>query len=198
MTWVIIVMVLAFVWTLLWQQRRRVTTPEPLPDPRRLLARQLHEEAMAAEKEGRYDAAQHVRLKATWLRVEPPLGQDEPPARLNPNDEKHLMLADNIRQRYAALLSDQTHPYAQCTVKPAALLPFPKEAIAAALQLFVDIGRGNVTSYYVQRGSISPAETEVVERSLQLLTTFVDAPPEDVPTDPEVNAEVAKRWSNDA
>lgn len=200
MDWLlIVVIVLAALWGFLWHRTRQQAADEPptLQDPQRERARDLLTEAATAETEGRWADAQRMRLRATWLRAEPPTGQDMPPSTLNPNDLAHLRWADAIRQRYAAALSDKDHPHADCTFQPAARLPFPREDVARTLDLLIGIGHGDVMSAHVDRDALSADELIVVERSRQVLETFVDVPPEDLPTDPDENLEYGQRLRSD-
>jgi len=191
--WIIGVVILFFVWSLLWQKRRRMADPDRLPDPRRLLAAELQTEALQAEKQGRFEAAQIIRLRATWLGTQPPMGHDDPPEVLNPDNENHVRMADIVRGRYAARLADTENPHAGCTFKPQALLPFPKDYIDKSLRFILALGRGDLSSVVVGPGAISDDDLATVERSAQVLQTFIDVPPDELPTDPEENERYGKR-----
>ncbi|MHB1956227.1 MAG: hypothetical protein ACYCOU_21065, partial [Sulfobacillus sp.] len=51
------------------------------------------------------------------------------PAHIDLDDVLQVMLIEEIRLQYAALLMDKTHPYAECLFRPASLLPYPKATI---------------------------------------------------------------------
>lgn len=190
MDWlVIVVIVLAALWGFLWYRTRQRPAEEPpaFRDPRAERARELLTAAATADREGDWHEAQRSRLGATWLRVDPPFGQNTPPMTLDPNEMSHLRLADEIRQRYAATLADKDHPYANCTFQPIGRLPFPKEAIARTLDFLMAIGRGEVTSAHVGSDVLSEDDLAVVERSRQMLETFMDVPADELPTDPDAN-----------
>ncbi len=192
MIWIWLVLGLAVIWVVLWFRSRRSGRALRLSDPRRLMALKLEDDAAKNEEAGRYSTAQTERLKAIWLRTDPPPGTENPPEEFDPRNQNHLMFADAIRQQYAQSISVRSGPFADCTVKPSALLPYPKTTIGAALELFVALGRGDTWSPFIQQDSITPDDLAVVERSLQLLDTFVDVSREDVPRDPTANMEFAK------
>ena len=194
MIWLWLIVGLAMVWVVLMFRSRRSAHALRLADPRRLQALGLEDEAARDETSGRYSAAQAARLRAVWLRTDPPPGVDDPPDTLDPRDEKHLMLADAIRRQYAASLSDRSGRFVDCTVKPSAVLPFPKSSIAGALKLFVALARGDSWSPFVEKESLTPEDLAVVERSLQVLKTYVDVDPDSVPVDPAANMEFAKDY----
>jgi hypothetical protein len=190
--WIVVVVILGFVWSIMWQKRRRMADPDRLPDPRKLLAAELQSEALQAEKEGRFEAAQIIRLRATWLGTQPPMGHDDPPDVLNPDNENHVRMADIVRGRYAARLADTQNPHAGCTFKPQALLPFPKDYIDKSLRFILALGRGDLKSVVVGPGAISDDDLAVLERSIQMLSTFIDVSPAELPTDPEENETYGK------
>ena len=194
MMWTWLVAGLAVVWVVLWLRSRRSAHQLRLADPRRLQALRLEDVAATETKSGRYVVAQRARLKAAWLRTDPTQGLDEPPGSFEPGDDKHLMLADVIRRRYAETMTESGGEFAECTVKPSALLPFPKHSIADALNIFVRLGRGDIWSPHVAKESITPEDVTVVERALQVLNTYVDVAPNQVPTDPTENMEFAKQY----
>ena len=194
MEWIFVVVILAFVWSILWQKRKRDTGPERLPDPRRLLAAELQSEALRAQQDGRFDAAQIIRLRATWLGLNPPMGHDDPPDVLNPDNEIHVRLADVVRRRYAGTLANADHPHANCTFKPESLLPLPKDYVDKSLRFILDLGRGKIRSVVVEPGAISADDLEVVERSLQILQTFIDVPVNELPSDPEENERFGREY----
>ncbi len=193
MQWmVLLVVVLALAWVVLRQRSGPRLPPKPKIDPRRRLALELVERARQARQDGHHAAAQAMALKATWLRTEPPLGQDDPPEDLNPNDAWHLKLVDEIRLGFGAYLQLPDRPYGACRYAPDVMLPFPKPAIHAALLLLLDLSAGRATSVHVEPGALSAEMVSTVERCLALLGTFVPLDPADLPTDPQRNEEVGK------
>ena len=193
MQWmVIIVVVLALAWVVLRQRPGPRLPPKPKIDPRRRLAVELVERAKEARDSGRFAASQGLALRATWLKTQPPLGHDEPPTDLNPNDPHHLQFVDQIRLGFGEYLRLPERPYADCRYAPEAMLPYPKAAIRSALQLLLDLSAGRVSSVHVEPGALSDEMLSTVESCVRLLDSFVDVAPEDLPTDPEQNAEVGK------
>lgn len=188
-----IILGLSLAWIVLWFRSRLLARRARGVDAKQLLvAHDLESQALEAENEGRPLKAQRLRLQSTWLRVKPDAGSAGPPTNLDPADQDHLMFADVIRQRYAKTLADLDSPYGACTVKPTSLLPFPKETIASALALFSDLARGVRTSPHVSQTAIAAHELEIVERSRQLLASYVDRDPSDIPTDPDENLAFAR------
>lgn len=189
----LLVLLLAVAWWLMRHSAKPAVPPQPKIDPRRLLAAQLIEATKVARERGQLREAQLIAYKASWLLLEPPLSQDDPPTEWNPNDMRHLRLVDAVRSRYGEFLSAADHPYTECRYRPAGLLPYPKGVIATALQLLVDLASGTVKSVHVEPGTIPGEVVETVERGIGLLDAFIDVPPDQLPTDPEQNTAVGDR-----
>ncbi len=189
----LLVLLLAVAWWLMRHSAKPAVPPKPKIDPRRLLAAQLIEAAKVAREGGQLDEAQLLAYKASWLLLEPPLSQDDPPTEWNPNDMRHLRLVDAVRSRYGDFLSAADHPYAECRYRPAGLLPYPKGVIATALQLLVDLASGAVKSVHVEPGTLTDDVVQTVKQGLEMLDLFIDVPPDRLPTDPEQNAAVGDR-----
>lgn len=192
MEWLFVglVLVLALVWIHVKQSRPPPAprTEKELPDPQDLLADRLIEIAADARREGRHAAAQAAELKVLWLKTKPLLGHDDPPAELNPNEQKHLRLAGDIWERFGELLADDGLPYAGCRFRPESLLPFPKAYIAEALDMLVAVGEGRIQSVHIHSRSISPGVVEAMKQAREQLACYVDVPADELPRDPEANA----------
>ncbi|MHB1955034.1 MAG: hypothetical protein ACYCOU_14955, partial [Sulfobacillus sp.] len=67
-----------------------------------------------------------------------------------------VMLIEEIRLQYAALLMDKTHPYAECLFRPASLLPYPKATIKRALQAQLDFSEGQRDSQFLDASTRTP------------------------------------------
>ena len=193
MEWtILLVLVLSVGWWLLRHSATPTIPPKPKIDPRKLLAAQLIEAAKVARERGQLNEAQLLTYKASWLLLEPPLGQDEPPTEWNANDMRHLRLVDAVRSRYGDFLSAADHPYAECRYRPAGLLPYPKSVIAGALRLLVDLASGTVKSVHVEPGTLTDDVVQTVKQGIGMLDRFIDVPPDQLPTDPKQNAAVGK------
>jgi hypothetical protein len=195
MEWILIVAALAGIWYFLYQRRPRLRRPEPLPDARELLARELEQSAESARREGRYEEAQLLEWRSAWLDSKPRLGDDMPPKQLDADVYQHLTWADAMQRRYGTLLADESPPFGPCKYKPEAILPFPKGYIADALRLLIDIGEGHVTSRHVGPGVLSAEVLDSIKEGLRRLDCFLDVPPEELPTDPDENQQYGARYS---
>jgi hypothetical protein len=155
MEWMLIVLVLAFVWWFLRQRTPRDPAPKALPDARELFAERFEAAADEARRDGRDEEAQEVELRAAWLRTKPRFGDETPPEQLDPNEMQHLRFVDDVWERYGRVLAEQGAPHAACRFRPAATLPFPKDAIGRALDMLLDIGEGRVASLARCRPTLS-------------------------------------------
>lgn len=68
------------------------------------------------------------------------------PSSFDLNDPAHVVLVDEIREKYSAFLADGSHPYSQCMYRPSSLLPYPKEVIRRALTALLDFVEGRRNS----------------------------------------------------
>ena len=109
------------------------------------------------------------------------------------SDVEHVTLIDEIRQKYSALLSDETAPYSQCMFKPSALLPYPRGVIRHALETLLNFVEGRATSPYLDDAIRTPDAAEAIRASLAQLDDFVDVPPAELPTDPQENLRVGHK-----
>jgi len=201
MAWFVVglVLVLALVWIYV-KQNRPPPTPlaeRELPDPQELLASHLIETAQEARRAGQYDVAQARNLKATWLKTRPLLGQDDPPAELDANEQQHLRLAGDLWGRYSQLLADDTQAFAACQFRPQSLLPYPKEYLARALDLLVAVGEGRIQSIHVNSAAIQSDVVLAMKGARAQLDGFVDVSAEELPTDPTENSQYGaeRGWS---
>jgi len=182
---------LALAWWVV-RERRREPAPAELPDPHDVMIERVEKLAEESRAAGGHAAAQRLSLKAAWLRTKPRLGDDEPPRELDPNDERHLRLVNEVWGAYARLLADDTGPYAGCAYKPESMLEHPKEYIARALGLLVDMGEGRLRSVHVDTKTIPPDAVQSLREALQRLEGFLDMSAEDLPQDPAENARVGR------
>ncbi len=200
MAWVFVglVLVLTLVWIYLKQSRPPPTplAERELPDPQDLLASRLTEGSQEARRNGQYEIAQAMALKAAWLRTRPLLGQDDPPAELDANEQKHLRLAGDLWECYGRLMSDDTQEFARCEFRPQSSLPYPKEYLVLALDMLVAVGEGRVQSMHFNARAIPSDVVVAMKEARARLDGFVDVPAEELPTDPTENANygAAKGW----
>jgi hypothetical protein len=190
MGWIIVVLVLALVWVFIRQNR---PAPAPrsakeLPDPQELLAERMVVLASAARQNGRHGEAQLAELKVAWLKTRPLLGHDEPPAELSPNEQKHLRLAGDIWERVGEWLANQDQPFADCAYKPESLLPFPKQYVAHALEMLIDVGEGRRQSVHFRADAILPEVLHSMKHARAQLDAYVDVPADVLPREPSENA----------
>jgi len=193
-----LVLVLAMIWIYLKQSRPPPTplAERELPDPQDLLASRLTEGSQEARQNGQYDMAQAMALKAIWLKTRPLLGQDDPPAELDANQQQHLSLAGALWERYSQLISDDTQAFAGCDFRPQSSLPYPKEYLILALDMLVAMGEGRIQSIHFNAKAIpSDAVMDMKEARAQL-DGFVDVSANELPADPTENAKYgeARGW----
>lgn len=154
MEWMLAVLALVLVWWYLRRRRPPPVEPKPLPDPRKLLAEELGQAAQMAHEEGRYEEAQLLALKSTWLKASPKLGDDTPPTVLNADDTRHLRFAGDIWAEYRSALANKDQAK-RPEYESASMLPYPKESITSALDMLIDIGEGRVRSVHVDPSQVS-------------------------------------------
>jgi len=189
--WIIIVG-LAVAWVVLWRRGARPASSEI--SPRVQERAELVSRANQAWNAGWSEQAQALELEVAWLKTDPPPHLSSPPELLDPHDYRHMALVDEIRERYAAALRDQSGPFGACAFKPASALPFPKEAIAQSLQLLIDVGEGRASSEHLDSRSLTPDVVKTIDRCAQLLNTFLDVPPDQLPSDPDQNAKFGAQF----
>jgi hypothetical protein len=112
------------------------------------------------------------------------------PSRFDLDDVLHVTIIDEIRDKYSALLADESHPYSQCMYRPASLLPYPKEVIRRALEALLDFVEGRRDSRFLDVSIRTPEVADTVRTTLHLLDDFVDVPAEKLPTEPHENTRV--------
>ena len=154
MEWMLAVLALVLVWWYLRRRRPPPVEPKPLPDPRKLLAEELGQAAQMGHEEGRYEEAQLLALKSTWLKASPKLGDDTPPTVLNADDTRHLRFAGDIWAEYRSALANKDQAK-RPEYESASMLPYPKESITSALDMLIDIGEGRVRSVHVDPSQVS-------------------------------------------
>jgi hypothetical protein len=199
MIWILVVLILALVWVLI-RQNRPIPAPrteKELPDPQDLLANRFSHLAAEARGSNRHSEAQVLELKVAWLKTRPLLGHDEPPAVLDANEQKHLRLAADLWGRYSQLLSDDNQAFAACQFRPQSSLPYPKEYLALALDLLVDVGEGRIQSMHVNSKAVQSDVIVAMKGARARLDGFVDVSADELPTDPTENSKYGaeRGWS---
>ena len=106
------------------------------------------------------------------------------------NNVAHIELLDEIRMAYATVLTDESHAYTGCMFRPAALLPYPKPLIRAALLALLDFAEGRRDSTLIDIGMRRLDMVYTIRNTLDHLDDFLDVPPEQLPTDPIENSAV--------
>lgn len=117
------------------------------------------------------------------------------PAQIDLNDVLHVTIIDLIREKYSAVLADQSQPYAGCLYWPTSLLPYPKRDIKRALNALLDFVEGRRPSTLLDVSIRTPELAETLRIALIALDNFLDVPTENLPTNPQENALVGARLS---
>jgi hypothetical protein len=115
-----------------------------------------------------------------------------PPA-FDLSDPVDVLTIDDIRERYSALLADESGPYSQCMYRPAALLPYPKEEVRLALTALLDFAEGRQNSDLLDRSMRHSDVARVIRTALQCLDDYLDVAPERLPADPVENARIGRQ-----
>ncbi|MGH8193773.1 MAG: hypothetical protein ACREQ8_05130, partial [Woeseiaceae bacterium] len=71
------------------------------------------------------------------------------PPEIDLDDVLQVTVIDDIRQKYSALLADQSQPYSQCIYRPSSILPYPRTVIRRALQALLDFVEGRRNSRFL-------------------------------------------------
>src|SRR5713101_4748449 len=116
------------------------------------------------------------------------------PATFDLDNPAHVAIIDDIRMKYATLLADQTHPYARCMYRPAAMLPFPKVAIKTALVSLLDFSEGRRPSRLLDQSLRTPDFARTLNSVLLRLDDFLEVPANSLPTEPTDNSVVGTRF----
>lgn len=111
------------------------------------------------------------------------------------DDILDVTLLEEIRERYGAHMSDETHPYARCLFRPTTMLPYPQEVIRSALPALLDFVEGRRSSAFLDASSRQPEVAETVKVALVMLDHYIDLPPDQLATDPSRNADVGFAFS---
>ena len=116
------------------------------------------------------------------------------PRSYNLERPKHVAIIDEVRERYATAMADQSNEFADCMFKPADLLPYPKNEIRKALTALLDFAEDRRNSTLLDERIRSPSIVQVLRGSLMQLETYLDVPAADIPHDPDANREFGLRW----
>lgn len=120
------------------------------------------------------------------------------PSRFDLDDVLHVTMIDVIREKYSVVLAGEGHPYAQCMYRPASLLPYPREAIKAALEALLDFIEGRRDSVCLEAGMRTPQAADTVRTALLSLDDFLDLPAAELPTEPNENLRAGLSFQNRA
>lgn len=148
-------------------------------------------------------ALQSVSATMTGRKLEPlmPYGATASsaaslPAQIDLNNVLHVTIVDDVRQRYSALLVDESHPYAGCMFRPASTLPYSKATIKRALESLLDFAEGRRDSRFLANALRTPENAETLRKSVLCLEFFLEVPAADLPTDPSDNAIAGSQLSD--
>lgn len=117
------------------------------------------------------------------------------PPQIDLEDILHVAIIQEIRQKYGALLSDNSHPYAGCMYRPASLLPYPKATIRRALQALLDFVECRRESKFLDSALRTSEIAATLRTALVSLDDFLDVPAANLPTDARQNLLVGSRLS---
>ena len=120
------------------------------------------------------------------------------PSRFDLDDVLHVAMIDDIREKYSALLADESQPYFQCMYRPASLLPYPKEAIRSALEALLEFIEGRRNSAFLEESMRTPQAADTVLSALLHIDDFLDVPAEQLPTQPRENMHAGIRLQSRA
>jgi hypothetical protein len=109
------------------------------------------------------------------------------PERFDLADPTHVLLMDRVRQAYADLLADASHPYNRALYRPASVLPYPKPVIERVLRTLLDVAEGRASSPLIEFGSDPSAAADTIRAVLTTLDDFLDVPAAELPTEPKAN-----------
>lgn len=103
------------------------------------------------------------------------------------DNPEHVVRIDEIREAYADLLSHDDSDFAECTFKPASLLPYTKREIAEALSAMLDYAEGRASSKHFDPIIRQPAVVTTLQAALVQLETFIDVPADEIPRERRAN-----------
>jgi hypothetical protein len=106
---------------------------------------------------------------------------------------EHVVRIDEIREAYADLLSHEEGDFADCTFKPASLLPYSRREIAEALSAILDYAEGRAQSKHFDPIVRQPTVVATLQAALVQLETFLEVPPDEIPREPRANIEFGMR-----
>lgn len=120
--------------------------------------------------------------------------QDEPPGWLDASNPLHLEFALTAVADYGNVLEHKGGKWARCIYYPESLLPYPKAYLREAAQMLLAVAHGErppAPGYSVRDIA---EHKDSLEFALAFMDSFLDAPPEEVPTDPHENAAFGARF----
>ena len=110
------------------------------------------------------------------------------------DNPEHVVRIDEIREAYADLLTREEGEFADCTFKPASLLPYSRREIAEALSAILDYAEGRAQSQHFDPIVRQPAVVATLQAALVQLETFLEVPAEEIPRDSRANIEFGMRY----
>ena len=143
-----------------------------------------------------------VVLAAVWLLSRRTARRRLPPTPVTPqliphpydlDNPEHVVRIDEIREAYARLLAHDDSEFADCTFKPASLLPYPKREIAEALSAMLDYAEGRTSSKHFDPGVRQPVVVTTLQAALVQLEAFLEVSPSELPRDRRANIEFGLR-----
>lgn len=152
----------------------------------------LERAARRARARGDHERLQQLNWRRTWLAMDPPANEEDPPIRWDPRHRHHVAAAQTVVNEYGAALS-QGGAFADCMYRPASLLPYRKDDIERSMHFLLDILEGRLISPHVKPDDVPPDFAKTLRHGLNFLGGFLDVPPERIPTDPAANVEFGKR-----
>ena len=109
------------------------------------------------------------------------------------DNPEHVARIDEIREAFAQLLRHDESEFADCTFKPASLLPYSRRESAEALSAILDFAEGRTPSEHFDPIIRQPAVVTTLQAALVQLQTFLEVPPDEIPREHRANVEFGLR-----
>jgi hypothetical protein len=143
-----------------------------------------------------------VVLSVVWMLSRRAAGRRVVPTPVTPQliphpydleNPEHVVRIDEIKEAYADVLSHEEGDFAECTFKPASLLPYSKREIAQALSAILDYAEGRAQSKHFDPILRQATVIATLQAALVQLEAFLEAPPDEIPREPKANIEFGMR-----